>query len=148
MPDYSSLICSHSLLHYLIYAFAQCHFLKRLFLTILSKIILSLISYSVLLPRFFLLRLLYQYLMQPVYLCIWFLFVFPFKMQTPLGHRLFVYVCTLSAQSRPSIWWFSDKDLLQEWIFKSICSKRYLTLLRLDFLICKINIMTAISTEI
>lgn len=144
MPHCSSLICSHSLIHYLIliHVVAQVALFQKVFVPILS--LSTLISYSVL-PRFFFLHLLYQHLMLHVYLRIWLLFVFPFKMQAPLGLRLF---CLSHDQTMPSIWWFFNKNLLQEWIFKSICSKRYLTPLRFNFLICKINVMIALSTAV
>lgn len=141
MPHCSSLICSHSLIHYLIliHVIAQVALFQKVFVPILS--LSTLISYSVL-PRFFFLHLLYQHLMLHVYLHIWLLFVFPFKMQAPLG-LLFV-----SWSDHAQQWWFFNKNLLQEWIFKSICSKRYLTPLRFNFLICKINVMIALSTAV
>lgn len=85
-----------------------------------------------------------KHLMLHVYLRIWLLFVFPFKMQAPLGLRLFV---CLMIRPCPAYDGFSIKICCKNEYLNPYVQK-ILNPLRFNFLICKINVMIALSTAV
>lgn len=124
-------------------------FSLRLFLPILLKIKPLPTSYSLLFSR-----ILFPYLFTNI-CCYVFIDAFGFCLCFLLKCKrhyirdvLFVYLSIFNAQGMPSIWWVFNKDLCKDEYLNQYLQKRYLIHLGLDFLICKICKMIAISTPL